>query len=232
MWLNLHWRSCAEDRFDAWITKHHQELVLAGYLTPIGPCPDEASLKIIAKHSKKISLSDPRVDHAAKCSVCMKRILELQFEFQTRRRRLMLIATFGCCLIVISFVVMAIRRANTPQHNSDVAAIPVTIDLSDAGTNRGNQPIPFQSVSLPAALVKITIILPRYSGPGRYTVAFAHSQSRNEQLAHGSAIATGAEDRKEIAVGLDLRNFRPGEYFLSTTYELDQASTYYRLQIR
>jgi hypothetical protein len=89
-----------------------------------------------------------------------------------------------------------------------------------------------QSVSLPAALVKVTIILPRYSRSGRYTVAVTRDQSINDPLAHGNTTSIGSGDREEVSIDLDLRNSRPGLYFLSTTHEQDQASYYYPLQIR
>jgi len=126
---------------------------------------------------------------------------------------------------------------NTPHPTDNMAAIPETIDLSNAGTLRGSQPnsaelSPLQSVSLPAALVKVKIILPRYSRLGQYTVAVTRDQTVNDPLAHGSAVATGNGDREEFSVDLDLRKSKPGFYFLATTHEQDQASYYYPLQIK
>jgi len=89
-----------------------------------------------------------------------------------------------------------------------------------------------QSVSLPVALVKVTIILPRYSRPGQYSIAVTRDQTVNDPLAHGSVTATGNNEREEVSVDLDLRKSRPGAYFLSTTHEQDQASYYYPLQIK
>jgi hypothetical protein len=87
-------------------------------------------------------------------------------------------------------------------------------------------------VSLPRALVKVTIILPRYSRPGQYTVAVTRDQTVNDPLANGNATSIGSGDREEVSVDLDLRNSQPGSYFLSTTHEQDQASYYYPLQIK
>ena len=236
--MRLHWFSRAEDRLDAWVTRQHQERVLEGRTASVGPCPDEAFLEGITKQSKQIALSDPRVDHAANCPVCLKRLLELRSQHQSRRRRLVFTAAVGCCLLIVAaFAVVSWRGANTPHPADNMAAIPETIDLSNAGTLRGlptnsAEPSPLQSVSLPAALVKVTIILPRYSRPGQYTVAVTHDQSANDPLAHGAAAANGGGDREEVSVDLDLRKFKPGFYFLSTTHEQDQASYYYPLQIK
>jgi hypothetical protein len=140
-------------------------------------------------------------------------------------------------LIVAAFVVVSWRGANTPHPTDNMAAISETIDLSNAGTLRSlpsnsAQPSPLQSVLLPAALVRVTIILPRYSRLGQYTVAVTRDQTVNDQLAHDDANATGNGDREEVSVDLDLRKSKPGFYFLATTHEQDQASYYYPLQIK
>jgi outer membrane translocation and assembly module TamA len=137
-----------------------------------------------------------------------------------------------CCLIVVALVMVARHRANPSHSVPEVAAVQETVDLWNAGTLRSDQPSPLQSVSLPAALVKVTIILPRYSEPGRYVVAVTRDQTGNDPLAQSSTVATGNGDRQEVSVNLDLRKSRPGSYFLSTTHEQDQASYYYPLQIK
>jgi hypothetical protein len=135
-------------------------------------------------------------------------------------------------LIAALFVGLTRRGPNSKQQTANLAAVPESVDLWNAGTFRGDQPGPLQAVSLPAALVKVTIILPRYSDPGLYTVAVTRDQGGTDLLAKANATATGNRDREEISVYLDLRKSQPGSYFLSTTHEQDQASYYYPLQIR
>ena len=233
--MTLRWpgSSHPEDDFEAWIAQRHQERVLDGSATPAGPCPDEAFLKSLAGKSKQIALSDPRVGHAANCPICLRRLLELRPAYQPRQRRLVLTAAAACCcLIVVALVMVARHRANPSHSVPEVAAVQETVDLWNAGTLRSDQPSPLQSVSLPAALVKVTIILPRYSEPGRYVVAVTRDQTGNDLLAQSSTVATGNGDRQEVSVDLDLRKSQPGSYFLSTTHEQDQASYYYPLQIK
>ena len=238
MLMKLRWFSRAEDRLDAWVTRRHQELVLDGRTAPIGPCPDEMFLEGIARQSKQIVLSDPRVDHAANCPVCMSRLLELRSRHQSRRRRLVFTAAVGCCLLLVSaFVVVSWRGSNMPHQANTMAVIPETIDLSNAGTIRSSpsnsaEPSLLQSVSLPAALVKVRIVLPRYSRPGHYMIAVTRDQTANDPLAHGNATSIGSGDREEVSVDLDLRKSKPGAYYLSTTHEQDQASYCYPLQIK
>jgi hypothetical protein len=238
MLMKLHWFSRVEDRLDAWVTRQYQERVLDGRTAPVGPCPDEAFLESVARQSKQIALSDPRVDHVANCPACMRRLLELRSHHQSRRRRLVFTAAVGCCLLVVAaFVVVSWHGTSAPHPADNMAAIPETIDLSNAGTLRSlssnsAEPSPLQSVSLPAALVRVKIILPRFSRPGQYTVAVTRDQSVNDPLAHGAAAANDGGDREEVSVDLDLRKSKPGFYFLATTHEQDQASYYYPLEIK
>jgi hypothetical protein len=191
--MRLHWFSRAENRLDAWVTRQHQELVLDGRTAPVGSCPDEEFLESVARQSKQIALSDPRVDHAANCSVCMRRLLELRSQYQSRWRRLMVTAAIGCCLLIVAALVVVLwRGSNVPHQAYNMAAIPETIDLSNAGTLRGlpsnsAEFIPLQSVSLPAVLVKVKIILPRYSRPGQYTIAVTRDQTASNPLTQGNS---------------------------------------------
>jgi hypothetical protein len=104
--------------------------------------------------------------------------------------------------------------------------------LSNAGSYRGDQPAPLQSVSLPAAVVKVTVVLPRYSTPGQYVVAVTGDQSGSDPVAKGIGRAVADGSRELVTVTLDLRSATTGPHFLSTTREQDQASYYYPLDIR
>ena len=94
MRLRLRGLSRPEDRFEAWISQRHQERVLEASATSIGPCPDDAFFKSLAKRSKQIQLSDARVDHAANCPICMSRLLALRREHRAQRLRLIKGQTF------------------------------------------------------------------------------------------------------------------------------------------
>jgi hypothetical protein len=113
-----------------------------------------------------------------------------------------------------------------------MAIVSQTVNLWDVGTFRGEQPAQLQSVSLPAARVKLKIILPRFSPPGQYLVAVTRDQSGNGVMAEGSSAALASGNKETVAVDLDLRKAKSGQYFLSTTHEQDEASYYYPLQIK
>jgi hypothetical protein len=225
--------SRAEDRIESWLVQRHQERVLAGETTPVGPCPDEIFLRDLARKAKRIELLDPRVDHAASCSTCMSRILVFRQENRSRRRKLAFGTAVAVSLVIAATVIGVARYGVHGQlPSADLAVVSQTVNLWDAGTVRGNQPGSLQSVFLPAAAVRVTIILPRFSPPGQYAVAVTKDQNGNGVVAQRSAPATINGDRESVSVELDLRAAEAGAYFLATTHEQDQASYYYPLQIR
>jgi hypothetical protein len=162
----------------------------------------------------------------------MSRLLGLREEFRSRRRKAVLVtAVTACALIAISVAVAryAVKR-NAPIGNT--AEVAQTVNLWDAGTARGEQLGQLESVSLPAAFVRLTIVLPRHSAPGQYLVAITRDQNGNGLVAARSATTVGTGNQQEITADLDLRTAKAGQYFLSTTHEQDQAAYYYPLRIR
>ena len=232
--MRLSWRrsSRAEDHFESWITKQHQRRVLAGETTPSGPCPDKGFLRDLARKSKSIALSDPRIDHTANCRECMSKLLELREQNRSHRLWMAFPAAITACALIAVSVVVAwhVMGRKAPPANTSVVA--QTVNLWDAGTIRGEQPGQLESVSLPDALVKVTIILPRHSEPGLYLVAITRDQNGTGVVAEGTATSVANGDQQRITTDLDLRKAKAGPYFLSTTHEQDQAAYYYPLQIK
>ena len=225
--------SRAEDRIESWLVQRHQERVLAGDTTPVGSCPDEAFLRELARKANRIDLLDPRVDHVANCSTCMNQILVFRQENRSRRRKLAFGTAVAVCLMIAAAVIGVARYGVHRQlPSADLAVLSETVDLWDAGTIRGNQPGSLQSVLLPAAVVRVTIVLPRFSPPGQYAVAVTQDQNGNGVVAQRSAPATINGDHESVSIELDLRTAKAGAYFLATTHEQDQASYYYPLQIK
>lgn len=232
MKLSLRRSSRAEDRFEAWITESHQKWVLAGGTTPVGACPDEAFLRDLARKSRRIKLSDPRVDHAATCPTCLNQLLGFRQEIHSRRQKAAVVGLVAACLVIAAVIAVARHEVQRQSPATNMAIVSQTVNLWDVGTFRGVQPGQLQSVSLPAAHVKLKIILPRFSPPGQYLIAVTRDQSGNGVMAEGSAAALASGDKEVVSVDLDLRKAESGQYFLSTTHEQDQASYYYPLQIK
>lgn len=223
-----------EDRFEEWFNRKRQDSVLEGQVeAPQGPHPDDSFLRDLARKSRSINLSDPRVDHAASCPLCMRKLLAMRNEKATNTRRVALTAAIACCVLVVATIVwISGRRSHEVQPAPNVAVVSKTLDLSNAGSYRGDQPAPLQSVSLPTALVKVTVVLPRYSTPGRYVVAVTRDQSGSDPVAKGIGLAVADGSRELVTVTLDLRSATTGPHFLSTTREKDEASYYYPLDIQ
>ena len=233
MRLSWSWPSRVEDRFELWLAQSHEERVLAGETTPVGPCPDEAFLRDLSRKAKRIALSDPRVARAANCPTCMNRLLVFRQGNRSRRRKRTLVTAVVLCSVIGAVVITVARYEMHRQlPSANVAVVSEAVNLWDAGTIRGNQPGSLQSVFLPAAVVRVTIILPRFSPPGQYSVAVTQDQNGNGVVAQRSAPATINGDHESVSVELDLRAAKAGAYFLATTHEQDQASYYYPLQIK
>src|SRR6185312_12413712 len=91
----------AEDRFEKWFNRKRQESVLGGQVEiPRGPHPDDSFLRDLARKSKSINLTDPRVDHAASCPLCMRKLLGFKNEKGTSTRRVALTAILAFCVLV------------------------------------------------------------------------------------------------------------------------------------
>jgi hypothetical protein len=232
MRLNLRWPLRAEDRFEIWIAQRHQERVLAGDITPEGPCPGEDFLKILARKSRDIRLSDPRVDHAATCPACMRRLLTMRREHRSRRQKLVFASAVATCVVIAAIITVARHELEKRSLATNSAVVAETVNLWNAGAFRGQQPGQLQSVSLPAARVRLTIVLPRFSSPGQYLVAVTHGPDGSGLISEAAATTIHSGQKEAISVDLDLRRARAGQYYLSTTHEQDQTSYYYPLQIR
>ena len=232
MRLSWHRSTRVEDHFESWITRQHQRRVLAGETTPSGPCPDETFLRALARRSKSIALSDPRVDHAATCPNCMNRLLALRQVRQSQRRKMTWTLAGAACVVLVAGLIGLWRYESRQQMLAQAPPVAETVDLWNAATYRGQQPGQLQAVLLPAARVHLTIILPRFSLAGQYLVAVTREQNGNGLVAESAAGTTSSGARERVAVDLDLRSAKTGAYFLSTTHEQDQAAYYYPLQIR
>ena len=231
-WFGLR-SSRGEDKLEAWIKRLHEQRVASGQIQPVGPCPDERFLRGLAKRSRAISLSDARIDHAATCPTCMSRVLALRNDNRERHRKLAYVLTAVTSLILVAATFGWFHlRHNHEQMVAVAQPVSKTVDLWNAGTDRGEQPGQLQSVELPAAVVRLTVILPRFSPSGQYLIAVTRKEDGTGLVAEGLATTVTARQKEKVSVALDLRKVAPGTYFLSTTHEQDQTAYYYPLQIK
>ncbi len=117
--MRLNWRhsSRSQDRLEKTIVQQHEKRVLAGDVVPVGSCPDEDFLWLLARRSSRIALTDPRVDHAASCPKCMERLIALRQEYR-RRRRMWIITGLIVALLLVFATVLIIYKCLLPHKLS------------------------------------------------------------------------------------------------------------------
>lgn len=105
--MRLNWRqsSRSQDRLEKTIAEQHEKRVLAGEVVAAGPCPDEDFLRLLARRSAQIALTDPRVDHAASCPKCMERLILLRQEYRRRCRKWMIAGLIAALLLLCAAAV-------------------------------------------------------------------------------------------------------------------------------
>ncbi len=110
-----------------------------------------------------------------------------------------------------------------------------TVNLFEATTSRGAGPeddaAPLQQVMLPAAVVRLSVTLPRFSQSGEYRILVSTDRAGTQVIARGLGIAQENAGKINVNVTLDLRSAKPGAYFLATVRGSDNGTYYYPLQV-
>jgi len=198
-------------------------------------CVDDAFLKSYAEHPTNVSLSDRRVDHVTSCNYCLGRLLQFRATRPARASlsfRYAAVAAMGLVCLLVGFVVAnAWNRKHPAVVQVQSAELHRTLDLSQYGTYRGDQPASNPPLHLPAALVNLELVLPRLSPPGAYSIMVAAAGNGHNRVACATATAVGSDPRTVVAVSLDLRSAAPGNYVLSTQLQGEDAPYTYPLQI-
>ena len=224
----------AESAFEEWLKRCRKELVLGAEPTGTqSSCPGDEFLQSLAQKSQAIDLLDPRIDHAASCPACMRRLSALQDKRSRQSAAFHFAIGALVCGALITGAFWLFRTGFFVHSLGDQAAVVAeTIDLSAAGTYRGDQPTQLSSAALPHAVVRLTLVLPRFSTPGKYLISVTKDRAGTQAVGAAAATSSGDDRSRTVTVTLDLRSARPGPHFLSTTREQDQASYYYPLEIQ
>ena len=127
----------------------------------------------------------------------------------------------------------SIARSEAANSSAPVSA---RVDLFDSGTFRGadvDSLTPLNKVTLPAEIVNLTVVLPRFSDEGIYKLNVSTDKQGKNIVASGSGNAGQVDAGKVILpVTLDLRKAKAGSYFLATVRGTDNGTYYYPLQIK
>ena len=203
-------------------------------------CPDDAFLHDYAARPRSFSLSDPRVQHVTSCGHCLPALLHFRSTVAVRRpatARIAAIVILSAACLIVGFVVAKYWNhqnpvaSNPPAGQQASAAIDRTLDLTNYGTFRGaeEQP-PKPPLNLPAALLHVNLILPRFSEAGPYTIIVVAGHEGTSRIAYATGNASIAGNQTKLIVTLDLRRAKPGSYVLLT--ELSGQDDWYSYPLR
>lgn len=214
-------------------------------------CPDEKTLKALAED--RLPLDHPARLHLASCSECVAEYLGYRGEWkeavsrpvpkplQPRQGQ-----KFGKWAYPIAASVLllvggaALYKVNSEHQHGPVEVASsspqyANVDLFKATTPRGvgteDDAAPLQQVLLPAAVVRLSVTLPRFSQSGEYKIMVSTDRAGTQVIATGQGTAHEIGGKINVAVTLDLRPAKPGAYFLSTVRGSDNGTYYYPLQV-
>lgn len=239
--MNDYPKFAEDDENDTLLFNRWEEHVLNNCPNPerIG-CPDYETLKTFVETPRKVGLTELHGDHIVRCSECTRELIELR---RLREERLKqdarvpqahswwgwkpaVAAVSLCVMLVVATVIWRNQESKSKGAAPEDGIAQVTVDLSADGVVRDSEGSSVDKlISLPRALVDVHLILPYYSPAGDYRIIVA--QGRNSAPVRlGQAIATAQAARTELRVRLDLRELRPGRYYLGTKHD-GEATTYY-----
>ena len=203
-------------------------------------CPDDSFLREYAARPGSFPLSDSRVQHVSSCGHCLPALLEFRSAVAVRRpaaARLAAIAALCAACLIVGFVVAKYwNRQNFPASNplagqQASAVVDRTLDLTNYGTFRGaEQQRPKPPLNLPAALLHVNLILPRFSEAGPYIIIVVAGREGANRIAYATGNASIVGNQTKLTVTLDLRRARPGSYALLT--ELSGQDDWYSYPLR
>jgi hypothetical protein len=201
-------------------------------------CPEERTLRALAED--RLPASHPARLHLASCSECFAEFRGFRGDWESsrkQRRRLVSWALAASLILVCGGGVweyLHLHNANRIEvQMASAEPVDANVDLFTAGTVRGEDDgtNALNEVSLPAAVVKLSVTLPRFSQSGRYEVLVSRDKSGGDVIAKGSGDAVETSGKVTVNVTLDLRAAKPGAYFLATVRGSDNGMYYYHVQI-
>jgi len=216
-------------------------------------CPEDETLKALA--DDRLPANDPVRLHLGSCSECFAEYRGYRMEHEdfvktessavlplpggtksVSRSRFLPWAIAASLLIMGGGGYLEYRgnyaSKTAPVQLASSEPVNATVDLLNTGTLRGgDDPMPLQQVSLPATMVHLSVVLPRFSEAGRYDVMVSKDRSGREVVAMGAGNATALEGKVTVDVTLDLRAAKAGAYFLATVRGADNGTYYYPLKI-
>jgi hypothetical protein len=201
-------------------------------------CPEEPTLRALAED--RLPVSHPARLHLASCSECFAEFRGFRGDWEQSRkarRRIIGWAVAASLIAVIGIGIWQYQHSRATQiaavRMTATKPVNATVDLFNVGTVRGEDADAnaLKQVFLPAAIVRLSVTLPRFSESGRYEVLVSRDKFETEVVAKGLGDAVASGGKVFVAVTLDLRAAKPGAYFLATVRGSDNGMYYYPVQI-
>jgi hypothetical protein len=203
-------------------------------------CPSEEILKAIAEG--RLPANHTSRLHLTTCSECFAefRGYRADLEESWRSHRKVVGWVIAASLILASggglwkYERVRVEHRAAVQTAAMVVPVEALVDLFNVGTYRGldDGTNELQQVLLPAAVVHLSVILPRFSQAGRYEILVSKDKAGSLVVAKGAGDAIGIDGKVIIKVTLDLRAAKAGAYFLATVRGADNGMYYYPLKIK
>jgi hypothetical protein len=201
-------------------------------------CPEERTLRALAED--RLPATHPARLHLASCSECFAEFLGFKGDWEQSRkarRRIIGWAVAASLMVASGIGIWQYKHSRAAQitvvQMAATKPVNATVDLFNAGTVRGedDDANALKQVSLPAAIVQLSVTLPRFSESGHYKVLVSRDKSGNDVVARGLGDAVANASKVIVNVTLDLRTAKPGAYFLATVRGSDNGMYYYPVQI-
>lgn len=80
-----------------------------------------------------------------------------------------------------------------------------------------------RQIALPRSMVRVRVILPRFSRPGVYQIAVCRDRTIESAIAENTSNTIAEGQREIVTVQLDLQSAKPGSFWFATKRESDEA---------
>jgi len=202
-------------------------------------CPDESTVKALAED--RLPVSHPGRLHMAECSECFAEYRGYQREHIYARKARHKVLAWAIAASLMLFAAGGGLWEYVHLHVGDsrgsemAVSAPVTaeVDLFNVGTYRGQSDgtNKVQPIALPAAIVNLVVMLPRFSEAGPYEILVSKDRTSSQVVAKAASFTKEMSGREVLNVTLDLRSVKAGTYFLATVRGEDNGTYYYPLTV-
>lgn len=235
-----------DDENDTRLFDKLEEYVLKHYPNPQRiECLDHDTLSTFVETPEELDLADLKYLHIFKCAECTRELIELRRIREARvqhastssptplsdgrntarkwKWRLAAAVRFVRGTAIRFVVKWRVQSSGLADKFHDEEAISETIDLSGDAFTEPEAASHEQPATLPRSLVDLHLVLPYGSPAGIYRVTIAKDRNLRQAWADGIAPLSIVDSHSAVHVRLDLKNLKPGAYFLGAVCEGDKA---------